>query len=100
MRPTGDAAAVVPVRPPGVPVARGDTVAEGDVVARLDSRVQETTFDLMEERAASRTEEGAQVAPLALCQSQRDRVQTFVEQVKLDDPDLTLPAGRRCTVSF
>ncbi|SLN65976.1 efflux RND transporter periplasmic adaptor subunit [Roseisalinus antarcticus] len=61
-------------------VGRGDTVSRGDVLARLDSTVEETTVALMEERSRSDAGIIAQVARLQLSQSQLDRVSTLVER--------------------
>ncbi|QQA41434.1 efflux RND transporter periplasmic adaptor subunit [Pelagovum pacificum] len=63
-----------------VPVRRGDVVAAGDVLARLESRVEETTISLLEERAVSDAEIVAQQARLNLTESQRARAQTLVER--------------------
>jgi len=63
-----------------VPVSRGSTVTAGDVVARLDNSVEETTVAVLAERAGSDAEVGAQLARLALSRSQRDRLQTLVDR--------------------
>ena len=63
-----------------VPFRRGDLVAKGDVVARLDSRVEETSVDLFAERAANQAEIEAQAARLSLSKSRRDRLQKLVER--------------------
>jgi RND family efflux transporter MFP subunit len=61
-------------------IARGDLVRKGDVIARLDSRVEQTTLDLMRERAGSDAEIEAQQARVDLAQSQLERYRTLVER--------------------
>ncbi|ROU01254.1 efflux RND transporter periplasmic adaptor subunit [Histidinibacterium lentulum] len=63
-----------------VPVSRGSPVSAGDVVARLDNSVEETTVAVLAERAGSDAEVEAQLARLALSRSQRDRLQTLVDR--------------------
>ena len=55
-------------------VARGDLVTKGQILALLDSGIEETTVDLMREQAASTAEIEAQRARLKLAQSQAEQI--------------------------
>lgn len=63
-----------------VNVRRGDLVEKGQIIARLDTDIEETTVALMEERAASQSELDVQRARLALAESRMKRVSTLVER--------------------
>lgn len=63
-----------------VNVRRGDQVEKGQVIARLDTDIEETTVALMEERAASQSDVEVQRARLALAESRMKRVSTLVER--------------------
>lgn len=71
-----------------VMVSRGDIVEKGQIIARLDSQVEQTTVNLMRERAASKAEIEAQAARLKLAQSQRDRIEKLVERNVSPEGDL------------
>lgn len=63
-----------------VTVGRGDLVEKGQVIARLDTSIEQTTVDLMKERAASQSDVEVQRARLALAESRMERVATLVER--------------------
>lgn len=63
-----------------VNVGRGDLVEKGQVIARLDTDIEQTTVALMAERAASNSEVEVQRARLALAETRLKRVNTLVER--------------------
>jgi len=63
-----------------VTVERGDLVEKGQIVARLDTDIEETTVTLMQERAASRAEIEVQRARLNLAEQRMERINTLVER--------------------
>jgi RND family efflux transporter MFP subunit len=63
-----------------VAVSRGDRVREGEVVARLDSRVERATRDLLALRAESTAAVEAQRARLAFIEGRLARVRTLAER--------------------
>ncbi|MEM8693749.1 MAG: efflux RND transporter periplasmic adaptor subunit [Pseudomonadota bacterium] len=63
-----------------VSVDRGDLVKRGQVVARLDTDIEETTVTLMRERAESRAEIEVQRARLNLAEQRMERVTTLVDR--------------------
>lgn len=61
-------------------VQRGDTVKKGDKIARLRSKVEETTVALMDEKATNTAEMEAQQARLNLSKSKLERSEKLVQR--------------------
>lgn len=83
-----------------IDVARGDLVTKGQILAQLDSGIEQTTVDLMREQAASTAEIEAQRARLRLAQSQAERTRSLVErkiaaQANLDEVDALVEVSVR-----
>lgn len=63
-----------------VTVSRGDSVTKGQVLARLESRVQEATVNILRTRAENTEQVGALTAQRDLIGARRNRIATLVER--------------------
>lgn len=61
-------------------VSRGDTVVAGQVLARLESRVQEATVNILRTRAENSEQIDALTAQSDLIRARRDRIATLVDR--------------------
>lgn len=83
-----------------ISVSRGDLVEKGQVLARLDAGIEQTTVDLIREQADSAAEVEAQRARLNLAKSRADRTRSLVErniaaQADLDEADASVEVSTR-----
>lgn len=83
-----------------IDVSRGDLVRRGQVLAILDSGIEQTTVDLMREQAASAAEIEAQRARLRLAESRAERTTSLVErniapQAELDEANASVEVSER-----
>lgn len=85
---------------PEVLVLRGDVVSRGDVVASLRSEVEQTSVDLLAERASSDNEIMAQQAHLDLGMGRVERLKKLVEreiapEERLEEAEVNLEVAVR-----
>lgn len=81
-------------------VNRGDLVTKGQILAQLDSGIEETTVDLMREQARSSAEIEVQRARLKLAQSQAERTRSLVKrkiasQANMDEAEAAVEVSAR-----